>query len=76
MSLETRDGARLASLANDIHRLNETLVRALGTRDYPYLSHTDRHRYTVEFLIEGDQEPRVHGSYEKIEHPMILVQDN
>lgn len=39
MSLEPPDGAKYASPTDNIHRPNDISVRALGAKNYPYLSH-------------------------------------
>ena len=60
VGLEARDGARLACLPDDVDCLA-----------YPY-------RYGCRFqrFVERDEEARVHGGYEVVEHPVILIEDD
>ena len=53
-----------------------SIQRTEDGRKIANLADADSDRLIHEILIEGDQEPRIHGGGEEVQHPVIFVKND
>jgi hypothetical protein len=39
-----------------------------------HLAHANGDWNAVEFFVESDHEPRIHGGYQEVKHPVIFIE--